>query len=205
MSDKKYEKFQQLFDTQSIEYEPDIDQLSQTAVTSIDHFVTKLPEEPDDVVSDAITKLENRFGLDIDNFSVPEAIRHSDDIDTDDPAFNLASAKLATDVLTRARLKGALAQAVAADRLFDFIIKTYSNKNSEVSAESLLLLDKAAKAYQDLTAMSEQYKKTGLKESLRNIAKARSINSTEDKQEDELSLADIRTLIDLAQGKKKDA
>jgi len=208
-TDKKLEKYKQIFSQDSIEYEPSIEdltnQITETLPTStVKPYIAQIPDEPDDVVSDAINKLEDKFEIDIDNFSVPEALRHSDRIDTDDPAFNLVSSKLATDVLTRARLKGALAQAVAANRLFDYIIKTYSDKNSEVSAESLLLLDKAAKAYSDLTNMSDQYKKTGLKESLKNIAKARSINNKPQEEKDELSMADIRALIDAVQGKKKE-
>lgn len=162
-------------------------------------------EAPDNKISKAIDRLMDSLGVEISNYSPEDVLKDLDKINTDDLAFDLASSKIVSDLVSRTALKGVVVQAQMTNRLFDFLADQYGAKGSPMDADALLLIDKATSYLDKLFAIQDRYKKTGIVESLKHISEQRKKDEDSEEEKITLSTHDIQLLIKQAQMKENPA
>lgn len=140
------------------------------------------------------------LGIDISNYSPDDVLKDLDKINTDDLAFDLASSKIVSDLVSRTALKGIVVQSQMVNRIFDFLSQAYGSKGSPMDSDALLLIDKATSYLEKLFAIQDRYKKTGIVESLRHISDERKKKAEANGEETvTLTTHDIQLLIKQAQ------
>ena len=163
-------------------------------------YVVGSNQAPDSEISSAINRLVDALGIDISNYSPDDVLKDLDKINTDDLAFDLASSKIVSDLVSRTALKGIVVQSQMVNRIFDFLSQAYGSKGSPMDSDALLLIDKATSYLEKLFAIQDRYKKTGIVESLRHISDERKKKAEANGEETvTLTTHDIQLLIKQAQ------
>ena len=163
-------------------------------------YVVGSNQATDSEISSAINRLVDALGIDISNYSPDDVLKDLDKINTDDLAFDLASSKIVSDLVSRTALKGIVVQSQMVNRIFDFLSQAYGSKGSPMDSDALLLIDKATSYLEKLFAIQDRYKKTGIVESLRHISDERKKKAEANGGETvTLTTHDIQLLIKQAQ------
>lgn len=158
--------------------------------------------EPDKKISSAIDNLMKKLGLDVANYDPSQVLDNLDKIDSDDITFDLVASKIVSDLVSRTALKGVIVQAQMTDRIWDYLAQAYGDASSPLDADSLLLIDKATSYLDKLFAVQDRYKRAGIVQSLKHIAKQKEKeNDPNNTPEEDIQLtnADIQRLVKQAQ------
>ena len=108
----------------------------------------------------------------------------------DNETFELAASKIVTDYASRVALKGVIIQAHLLDKVFDLMDNT---KVDQIDADTFLLIDKAFNYQDKLFSILDRYKKPGVEESLRHLAK---VSSQKPEEAPKLSTSEMQMIID---------
>lgn len=175
---------------------------NSSQVPSYISLPTSPEPEPDEKISSAIDNLMNKLGLDVANYDPSQVLDNLDKIDSDDITFDLVASKIVSDLVSRTALKGIIVQAQMTDRIWDYLAQAYGNSASPLDADSLLLIDKATSYLDKLFAVQDRYKRAGIVQSLKHIAKQKEKENDPNKTPEEdiqLTNADIQRLVKQAQ------
>ena len=193
-----FSKFGDFLDDDSVVDVPAV--VTDQATKPSSSYVVGSNQAPDSEISSAINRLVDALGIDISNYSPDDVLKDLDKINTDDLAFDLASSKIVSDLVSRTALKGIVVQSQMVNRIFDFLSQAYGSKGSPMDSDALLLIDKATSYLEKLFAIQDRYKKTGIVESLRHISDERKKKAEANGEETvTLTTHDIQLLIKQAQ------
>lgn len=194
-------KFGDFLSDDSIEFDESEISTSDDSVPGYLSLPKVQEPEPDTKISSAIDNLMQKLGLDVANYDPSQVLDNLDKIDSDDITFDLVASKIVSDLVSRTALKGVIVQAQMTDRIWDYLAQAYGSKDSPLDADSLLLIDKATSYLDKLFAVQDRYKRAGIVQSLKHIAKQKEKEKDPNKEEETVNLttADIQRLVKQAQ------
>lgn len=142
-------------------------------------------------LSNALSDLGDKYKVDFKNLEVKDVLGKVSDLSsTDNETFELAASKIVTDYASRVALKGVIIQAHLLDKVFDLMDNT---KVDQIDADTFLLIDKAFNYQDKLFSIIDRYKKPGVEESLRHLAK---VSSQKPEETPKLSTSEMQMIID---------